>query len=59
MDCRSNMLKRYQYYSREGIVWTDWFKYEGEKYIWQLKNKLKNEYKDETGDIPSDLLQGC
>jgi len=43
----SNMLKRYQYYSREGIVWTEWFKYEGEKYTWQLKNKLKNEYKDE------------
>ena len=39
------MEKRYQYYSKDGIKWTNWFKcnYSDEK--WQLKNKLKNEYK--------------
>ena len=36
--------KRYEYYSRDGICWTDWFSYNGEKFQWQLKNKLKNEY---------------
>lgn len=40
------MMKRYQYWSREGIQWTDWFPYDGERYKWQLKNKLLNEYKD-------------
>lgn len=38
--------KRYQYWSSEGIQWCDWFPYDGEKYKWQLKNKLLNEYKD-------------
>ena len=39
--------KRYQYYARDGLHWTDWFKWTGSKDPWQLKNKLKNEYKDE------------
>ena len=40
------MYKRYQYYSSDGIKWTKWFetKYSDDK--WQLKGKLKNEYKD-------------
>lgn len=42
------VYKRYQYYSLEGIKWTEWFETSehalGEK--WQLKSsKLKNEYK--------------
>lgn len=41
-------LKRYQYWSSNGIVWTDWFPWTGERYPWQLKNKLKNEYKDDS-----------
>ena len=39
-------LKRYQYYSKDGIVWTDWFEveeYNTEKY--QYAKKLLNEYK--------------
>lgn len=39
--------KRYQYYSAQGIKWTDWFPYEGPQEKWQLKNKLLNEYKEE------------
>ena len=39
------MEKRYEFWSREGKKWTEWFEYDGEKYKWQLKNKLKNEYR--------------
>lgn len=38
--------KRYQYFSNEGIKWTEWFLWDSdivEK--WQLKNKLRNDYK--------------
>lgn len=38
--------KRYQYWSKDGIRWTEWFNYDGEKYPYQLGKKLKNEYKD-------------
>lgn len=41
------MLKRYQYYSANGLTWTEWFKYDGEKFKYQLGRKLLNEYKDE------------
>lgn len=41
------MQKRYEYWSRDGKVWSEWFDYNGDKYLWQLKNKLKNEYRDE------------
>ena len=40
------MEKRYQYYSKDGIRWTDWFPYQGQKFQWQLKNRLRNEYKE-------------
>lgn len=56
------MLKRYQYYSRNGVVWSDWFKWKSDlkpKYQLERHPKLLNEYKDETEEIPSDLLQGC
>ena len=46
--------KRYQYISSEGIKWTEWSDYMDDdsklEYLqkeeaWQLKSKLKNEYK--------------
>ena len=40
-----DMQKRYQYWSKEGIRWTEWFNYDGEKYPYQLGKKLKNEYR--------------
>jgi len=50
----SMIQKRYQYWSRDGIVWTSWINYceddsqleeLKETYKWQLKNKLKNEFR--------------
>lgn len=41
------MKKRYQYWSDQGLKWTDWFDWNGEKYPYQLGKKQKNEYKDE------------
>lgn len=41
------MLKRFQYFSKDGIVWTDWFKCKSSDNKWQLKNKLLNEYKED------------
>lgn len=38
------MYKRYQYRSKEGIMWTEWFPYNGPQEKIQL-GKLKNEYK--------------
>lgn len=46
MICLSSMEKRYQYVSKEGITWSNWFPYEGKKYKYQLGNKLLNEYKE-------------
>lgn len=40
------MLKRYQYWSKDGIAWTDWFKWDGEK-LPSVSKRLKVEYKDE------------
>ena len=37
--------KRYQYWSKNGIVWTNWFKHRGLTTTWQLKPNLKNEYR--------------
>lgn len=40
-------FKRYQYRSKDGIVWTDWFEWNSSiRDKWQLKNKLLNEYKE-------------
>ena len=41
------MQKRFEYWSKDGKTWSEWFDYDGEKYPWQLKNKLLNEYRDE------------
>ena len=38
--------KRYQYISKQGICWTEWFDYNGPQEPWQLKSsKLRNEYR--------------
>ena len=43
------IYKRYQYYGKNGITWTDWFKWDSDlQDKWQLKNRLLNEYKDES-----------
>lgn len=39
-------MKRYQYFSKEGIQWSDWFPFSGPHEPYQLDKKLKNEYKD-------------
>lgn len=46
---RGITLKRFQYWGPGGIKkWTNWFPCTGStREPWQLKNKLKNEYKDE------------
>ena len=39
--------KRYEYWSREGLKFTPWFKWDSDnRDHWQLKNRLRNEYKD-------------
>lgn len=53
------IYKSYEYYGKGGIKVTPWFVWTSSDCPkWQLKGKLRNFYKDETGDIPSDLLQG-
>lgn len=37
--------KRYEYFSKNGKRWSGWFDYDGREYKWQLKGKLKNEYR--------------
>lgn len=39
--------KRFQYYSKEGIKWSNWFIWDSTLMDkWQLKDKLLNEYKE-------------
>lgn len=40
------MFKRFQYFSKDGIKWTNWFVCKRDDEKWQMKNKLLNEYKD-------------
>lgn len=40
------MKKRYQYFGKDGIQWSEWFDYEGEQFEFQLKPRLLNEYTD-------------
>ena len=40
------MKKRYQFWSKDGLQWSDWFDYEGEQFKYQLKPRLLNEYKE-------------
>ena len=37
--------KRYQMFTKNGIVWSDWINWSGEEPKWQLKGKLLNEYR--------------
>ena len=47
MICLGNMEKRFQYWSKDGIIWSKWFPYDGECYKYQLKSGgLKNEYRE-------------
>jgi len=40
--------KRYEYYTKGGIAVTDWFPWNSDsRDPWQLKNKLRNYYKEE------------
>lgn len=49
--------KRYQTFTRNGLEWCKWFKYEsGTLEKWQLKGKLLNEYTETEGEeSPSSL----
>lgn len=57
------MLKRFQYLGQGGkVLWSDWFEWRSDlkpKYQLERHPRLLNEYKDETEEIPQDLLQGC
>lgn len=37
--------KRYQMFTKNGIVWSEWFNWSGTEEKWQLKPKLLNEYR--------------
>ena len=38
--------KRYQYWSGGGVKWTKWFETTAFDEEWQIKNKLRNEYRE-------------
>lgn len=40
--------KRYQLFTKEGLKWSSWFKITVSTVLeyWQLKGKLKNEYRE-------------
>ena len=41
------MEKRYEYYTKNGIIFTKWFPFTGaDRPKWQVAGKLKNEYRD-------------
>lgn len=44
------IMKRYEYWGSENgkpvKKWTDWFDYDGEQEPWQLKGRLRNEYRE-------------
>jgi hypothetical protein len=49
------LYKRYQYFSREGKVWTKWFPWSSDMMDkWQTNNKLLNEYKEESELSPEE-----
>lgn len=37
--------KRYQYWGKDGLTWSEWFNYNGPEEPYQFGNKLKNEYR--------------
>lgn len=41
------VYKRYEYYTKGGKTWSEWFEWNSTlREPWQLKNKLRNEYKE-------------
>lgn len=39
------VYKRYEYWTREGKVWSSWFPWNSDlRDKWQLANRLRNEY---------------
>lgn len=44
------VYKRYQYWTRNGIQWSEWFDYDGPQYKYQLNSRLRNEYMIEEDD---------
>lgn len=43
--------KKYQYWTRDGKAWTDWFDYDGEEFPYQFEassktRRLLNEYRN-------------
>ncbi len=52
MTSHSDMLKRYEYYTKGGIELTPWFRWDSDECPkWQLKGKLRNFYKDDIDEI--------
>lgn len=48
--------KRYQYWSRTGVEWTDWFRWDSDnRDPWQLKNRLRAA---DYGEIPFVIKNG-
>lgn len=37
--------KRYQYWGKNGLTWSEWFNYDGPEEPYQFGKKLKNEYR--------------
>lgn len=51
------IYKRYEYFTKEGKVWTRWFYWNSDiRDKWQLKNKLVNQYKMES-ELTEDELK--
>ena len=52
------VVKRFEYWTREGKVWTKWFPWKSDlRDKWQLNNRLKNEYKEVTEEEFKQLNQ--
>ena len=51
--------KRYQYFGTNGIAWTKWFQSSESDEKWQIKNKLKNEYRtvERTDFTPEEIAE--
>ena len=48
MDIFGDMLKSYEYFTKDGIARTPFFPWDSDlRDKWQLKGKLRNFYKDE------------
>lgn len=43
---QKKLQKRYQYWGPQGLQWSDWFDWTGDKEPYQLDRRLKNEYRE-------------